>query len=115
MSKVYDIPGAATSVYDATDRTNVSMVVPGGQCYDKHILTIVCTGTPSAGTVTVRRKVFNGNRFIAVADRYGAAKTISLATEDHMIIHGPLAELQIDIASLATATGWQAKLAAISD
>lgn len=113
MSKVHNIPVAATAEYDATDRTNVAMTVPAGQRYDRHILTIVCTGTPSAGTVTVRRKVFNGTRFIAVTDRYGAAKTISLASEDHMVIHGPLEALELDIAGLATATGWQAHLAAV--
>lgn len=86
------------------------MSVPTGNRYDSHILTIVCTGTPSAGTVTVRRKALNSTRFLALTDDAGAAVTISLATEDHCIIDGPIEAVELDIAGLATATGWQAIL-----
>lgn len=102
---------ASTATYDATDRTNVELAVPGtNQRYDKHILTIVCTGTPSAGTVTVRVKAHNSTRFLALKDEFGVAVTIALATADHCIIDGPIDAVQLDIASLGTATGWRAVL-----
>lgn len=113
MSKTFNITESA--VYDATDRTNVELTVPEGRRYDRHILTIVCTGTPSGGTVTVRRKALNSTRFLALKDQYNVAVTIALATEDHVIIDGPLEALQLDLASLATATGWKAILAGVSD
>lgn len=112
MSKVaYTVE---TAVYDATDRTNVEIATPGlRQRFDRHILTIVCTGTPSAGTVTVRRKALNSSRWIALTDAFGAAATISLATNDCIEIQGAIDALQLDIASLATATGWKAVLSGI--
>ncbi len=107
---VFDIQSAT---YDATDRTNVQIVVPSGKKYDRHQLTIITTGTPSAGTITVRRKAHNSSRFLAVKDKYGAALTISLATEDQVMIEGGLDAVELDIASLATATGWYAILSGI--
>ncbi len=96
--------------YDASDRANVQLSVPAGSRHDRHIVTIVCTGTPSAGTVTVRRKALNSTRFIALTDDLGAAVTIPLATDDHCVIDGPIEAVELDIAGLATATGWQAIL-----
>ena len=105
-----------TATYDATDRTNVELTTPGDrQRYDKHILTIVCTGTPSAGTITIRRKALNGTRWIALTDAFGVATTISLATNDCVEIDGAIEGLQLDIASLGTATAWKAVLSGIAD
>lgn len=99
-----------SEVYDASNRTNVQLAVPAGGRYDRHILTIVCIGTPSAGAVTVRRKALNSTRFLALTDDAGAAVTIPLATEDHCVIDGPIEAVELDVANLATATGWQAIL-----
>ena len=107
---VLDIQSEA---YNASDRTNVQIPVPAGIKYDRHQLTIVTTGTPSAGTITVRRKAHNSGRFLAVLDRYGAALTISLATEDQVMIDGGLDAVELDIAGLATATGWYAVLSGV--
>lgn len=109
------MPGVATTTYNANDRTNVQLAMSGQtQRYDKHILTIVCTGTPSAGTVTVRVKALNSTRFIALKDEFGVPVTISLATSDHCIIDGPIDAVELDIASLATATDWKAVLSGIA-
>lgn len=103
----------STPEYNADNRTDVALVYPGtAQRYDRHILTIACTGTPSAGTVTVRVKPLNSTRWLALTDDFGAAVTIPLATTDHCIINGPIEGVQLDMASLATATAWRAKLSA---
>lgn len=103
-----------TAVYDADDRTDVEIGTPGlRQRYDRHVLTIVCTGAPSAGTVTVRRKAVGGTRWIALTDAFGAAATIALATNDSLEIQGGIEALQLDIAGLATATGWKAVLSGV--
>lgn len=99
-----------TAVYNATDRSNVELSFSAGGKFNRHTLTISTTGTPSAGTVTVRRKAINGSRWIALTDQNGAAVTISLATNDTIEIDGGLDGLQLDIAGLATATAWQASL-----
>ena len=106
-------PGIQSATYDATDRSNVAIAIPEGKRYDKHILTIVCTGTPSGGTVTVRVKATGSSRFLALKDKLGVAVTIPLATSDHVIIEGGLDAVQLDIASLATATGWYALLSPV--
>lgn len=109
------MPGVATATYNADDRTNVQLAMVGqAQRYDKHILTVVCTGTPSAGTVTVRVKALNSTRFIALKDEFGVPVTISLATADHCVIDGPIDAVEMDIASLATATDWKAVLCGIA-
>lgn len=62
---------------------------PAGIKYDRHQLTtvvIVTTGTPSTGTITVRLMAHNSGRFLAV---------------------------ELDIAGLATATGWYAVLSGV--
>lgn len=106
----------STASYNADDRTNVALTYPGtAQRYDQHILTIVTTGTPSAGTVTVRIKPLNSTRWLALTDEFGVAVTITLATTDHCIIDGPIEGVQLDIASLATATAWSAKLSAVEN
>lgn len=108
MSKIYT--PISTAEYNASDRTGVTLDIPDGQHYDHWWLVIVTTGTPSAGVVTVRRKAWPGSRAIQTKDINGAAATIALATEDTMEIWGPLAGIELDIASLGTATAWRAHL-----
>lgn len=114
MARVF--PGFSTATYDATDRTNVQLTYPGTtQRYDKSALTIVCTGTPSAGSVTVRIKAINSTRYLALLDEFGVPVTISLSTKDHIIINGPIDGVELDIASLGTATAWRAILAGVAE
>jgi len=108
MSKVYT--PISTAEYDATNRSGVVLDIPEGQHYDHLWLVKVTTGTPSAGTMTVRRKAWPGSRAIQTKDINGAASTISLEMEDTMEIWGPLTGIELDIASLGTATAWKAYL-----
>lgn len=76
-----------------------------------HQLQIICTGTPSAGTVTVKCKAVGGVRWFTLKDKNGVAVSMDLTTDDTISIEGIVLEsVKITMASFATATAWVAKL-----
>lgn len=99
-----------TDTYDATDRTGVVLSIADGRRYDRHLLTIETTGTPTGGTVTVYWRGTPDGRWFQLADEFGVARTISLATEDSLDIQGPIDAVKLNVASMATATAWRGVL-----
>jgi len=76
-----------------------------------HQLQIICTGTPSAGTVTVKCKAVGGDRWFTLKDKNGVAVSMDLTADDTINIEGIVLEsVKITMASFATATAWVAKL-----
>lgn len=111
MGKLFD--GISCATQGTGNATNIEVAIPDGQKYDRHQLVItVVGGTPSGGTVTVRRKARGSSRFLALKNEHGVAVTIPLATEDQVMIDGGLDAVQLDIADLAGSgvTGWYATL-----
>lgn len=76
-----------------------------------HQLQIICTGTPSAGTVTVKCKAVGGDRWFTLKDKNGATVSLNLTTDDTINIEGIVLEsVKITMTGFATATSWFAKL-----
>jgi hypothetical protein len=76
-----------------------------------HQLQIICTGVPSAGTVTVKCKAVGGDRWFTLKDKNGVNVSLNLTTDDTINIDGiVLDSVKITMASFATATAWVAKL-----
>ena len=76
-----------------------------------HQLQIISTGTPSAGTVTVKCKAMGGDRWFTLRDKNGVAVSLDLTADDLVNIDGIVLEsVKITMASFATATAWVAKL-----
>lgn len=89
--------------------TDLLLPVPDSM-FTEHYLQIVCTGSPSAGTVTVKRKATGADRYFALADRNGVPVSLDLTTGDIIKFTGPIDGLKITMASFATATAWYAIL-----
>lgn len=88
----------------------LSCKLPLAEC-TSYTLQIICTGTPSAGTVSVKYKVAGGDRWLTLRDKNGVAVAMNLTTDDTINIDGVMLEsVKITMASFATATAWRAKL-----
>lgn len=76
-----------------------------------HQLQIVCSDTPTAGTVTASYQSKNGDRYFPVRDTENAIVSMPVATEDLISIDGvELGSLKITVAGLAGVTSWFAIL-----
>lgn len=93
------------------DATDVEIRVhPQYKCTN-HQVQIICTGTPSAGTVTVKCKAEDGDRWFTLRDKNGVAVSMNLTTDDTINIDGIILEsVKITMTGFATATAWVAKL-----
>lgn len=84
--------------------------LPLSEC-TSHQIQIICTGAPSAGTVSVKYKVAGGDRWFTLRDKNGVAIAMDLTVDDTINIDGVMLEsVKITMASFATATAWVAKL-----
>lgn len=74
-------------------------------------LQIVCTGSPSAGAVTLKAAAADGDRYFSLVDSNGSAVSLTLTTNDTVSISDfVLGGLKITMTGFATATAWYAIL-----
>lgn len=105
----YGIPAGVSTASQNGNVTDLVLPLTYTSCTE-HWLQIVCSGTPSAGVVTVKRRALGGDRYFPLTDKNGVPVSLDIMTGDIIHFTGPIDSLQISMSGFAGANAWVAML-----